>query len=128
MDPFQLSLSDRIAIVESNYGREFGWYVLSDCDEPLATLTNPQFADMFWTAYTVTPVDGQTITQTERFWNEDCHRIRNIGYPDFVLESFGHYDSETNCATIRFDYINVDFAWSNWLRAPLWSFWRWRSS
>ena len=125
VDPTQLTLSDRIAIADANYGRDFGWHVLSDCDEPLATLTDPQFAELSWTAYTVTPVDSHTITQTKGFWYPDCHRIRNISYPDFVVETFGHYDAETNRATIRLDYINVDFTWSDRLRDPLWFFRRW---
>ena len=56
MDTPQLSLTDRITIADASYGREFGWHVLSDRDEPLATLTAPRYADMFWTSYIVTPL------------------------------------------------------------------------
>ena len=55
MNPTQLTLSDRIAIVDADYGRDFGWHVLSERDEPLAILTDAQYADMFWNAYLVTP-------------------------------------------------------------------------
>ncbi|PHQ34000.1 hypothetical protein CEE69_16990 [Rhodopirellula bahusiensis] len=125
MDPTQLTFSDRFAIVDANYGREFGWHVLSDSDEPIATLTDPQFADMFWTAYTLTPVDGHAVTQSEGFWHPDCHRIRNLGFPNFIVDTFGHYDPETNRVTIRFDYINVDFTWPDRFLAPLWFLRRW---
>ena len=125
MDQTRLTLSDRIAIAEASYGRDFGWHVLSDHDEPLATLTDPQYADMFWNAYIVTPLNDHTITQTEDFWHPACHRIRNIAYPDFVVDTFGRYDSETNRATIRFDYICVDFTWADRLRAPLWFLRHW---
>ena len=125
VNPTQLTLSDRIAIVDADYGRDFGWHVLSERDEPLAILTGAQYADMFWNAYLVTPLDGHTITQTEGFWHPDCHRIRNIGYPDFVVDTFGHYDPETNRATIRFDYIKVGFTWADSFRAPLWFLRRW---
>jgi len=125
VDPAQLTLSDRIAIAEASYGRDFGWHVLSNRDEPLATLTDPQYAEMFWNSYIVTPLKGHVITQTEDFWYPDCHRIRNIGYPEIVVDTFGHYDAETNRATIRADYINVYFTRTDRLRAPLWFLRRW---
>ena len=125
MDPSQLSFSDRIIIAEANYGRDFGWHVLSDRAEPLATLTDPRSVDMGWNAYIVTPLDDHTFTQTEGFWHPECHRIRNIAYPDFVVDTYGHYDPETNRATIRFDCINVNFTWADRLRAPLWFFRQW---
>ena len=125
VDSLQLSRTERIAIADASYGREFGWHVLSDRDEPLATLTDPRFADMFWTSYIVTPLDGKAVAQTEEFWFPDCHRIRNIGYPDFVVEIFGKFDPRTDRATIRFDYINVEFTWADRLRSPLWFLQRW---
>ena len=125
VDSPQLSLTDRITIADASYGREFGWHVLSNRDEPLATLTDPRYADMFWTSYIVTPLDGHEVTQTEDFWFPDCHRIRNIGYPNFVVEIFGNFDPQTSRATIRLDYINVDFTWADRLRAPLWFLRRW---
>jgi hypothetical protein len=125
LEPTQLSFSDRIAIADASYGRDFGWHLLSARDEPLATLTDPQFADMFWTTYIVTPLDGHAITQTEGFWHPDCHRIRNIRYPNFVVDTFGHYDAETSRATVRFDYIKLDFKWTDILRAPLWFLRHW---
>lgn len=124
-DPMQLSHTERIAIANANYGRDYGWHVLSECDEPLATLTDPQYAEMFWTSYLVTPLDGHIATQTKAFWYPDCHRIRNIRYPAFVVNTFGHFDPKTNRATIRFDYLNVEFNWTDFLRSPLWCLRSW---
>ncbi|MFK7821590.1 MAG: hypothetical protein AB8G99_22955 [Planctomycetaceae bacterium] len=121
MAPTQLPLSDRIAIADA----DFGWQVLSASDKPLATLTNPQCAEMFLTSYIVTPLDGYTVAQSEDFWYPNCHRIRNIGYPDFVVDTFGHFNPQTNRATLRFAYINVDFNWADRLCAPMWFLRRW---
>ena len=122
----KLSLRQRIEIVEANYGREWGWEVLSEEDEPLATLTEPGAPDaydgMFWTSYIITPINKNDQTQTEEFWYPDCHRIRSIRYPSYIVDTFGHYNPERNRATIRFDYILVSFNWIDRVRAPLW-FW-----
>jgi hypothetical protein len=125
VDPSQFSLSDRIAIANANYGRDFGWHVLSGLGEPLAALTDHHDVDMFWSSYVVAPLDGHTSTLTEGFWNRDCHRIRSIKYPNFVVETFGHFDPQTTRATIRAGYINVSFTWFDRVRSPWWFFRRW---
>lgn len=125
VDPSQFSLSDRIAIANANYGRDFGWHVLSGLGEPLAALTDHHDVDMFWSSYVVTPLDGHTSTLTEGFWNRDCHRIRNIKYPKFVAETFGHFDPQTTRATIRAGYIHVSFTRLDRVRSPWWFFRRW---
>ena len=116
----QLSLADRMAIVVANFGRDFGWHVLSSDDEPLAALTECTSVDMFWNSYLVTPLAGHTATLTESFWHPDRHNIRNIRYPNFIVQAFGHFDCESNRVTLRSTYISVDFSWLERLRAPLW--------
>ena len=76
-----LPLSDRIAIADANYGRDFGWHVLSTRDAPLATLTEHQYVDMFWTSYLVTSLDENSVTQTNDFWRSASHRIRTFAIP-----------------------------------------------
>ena len=116
----QLSLADRMAIVDADYGRDFGWHVLSSNGEPVAMLTDCAAADMFWNSYLVTPLTDHTSILTEGFWHPDCHRIRNIRYPDFVIETFGHLDTDSNRVTLRSTYIKIDFTWLDRARAPLW--------
>ena len=116
----QLPLADRMAIVDADFGRDFGWYVLSSDDQPLAALTESVSAEMFWNSYLVTPLAGHDVTLTEAFWYPDSQRIRNIRYPNFVVETFGHFDCESNRVTLRSTNINVEFSWLERLRAPLW--------
>jgi hypothetical protein len=64
----------RLRVVASNYGRDFGWYV--ECDgQQVATLTDPQWADMFWTSYAYAPVAGATAGRHDLdslgFWLRD---------------------------------------------------------
>ena len=113
--PHSLSLADRKRIVDANYGRDFGWHVLSPADIALATLS--EWKDI---SYLVTPLDGHHETLTADFWYPDCHRLRNLSYPEFIVDVFGHLHSETNRVTFRYDYICVDFGWLDHLRSPLW--------
>jgi hypothetical protein len=55
----------RLAILETNYGREAGWLVEYH-GGTLAILTEPRFEDMFWDSYRIQPVATD---------DEDRHRI-----------------------------------------------------
>ena len=45
----------RMAIFETNYGREAGWFV--ECKgRRIAQLTDPRFEDMFWESYIIEPL------------------------------------------------------------------------
>lgn len=59
-------------MLESNFGRRFGWYVERE-GRRLAALTKPRFTDMFWTSYVIeplgeTPEDRSRVLQSD-FWN-----------------------------------------------------------
>ena len=114
-------LRQRIAILESNEGRNSGWFVLSPSNEPIATLTDCCcWVEMFWDSFLVTPLDGHDETLTHAFWYPACHQLRNIEFPNYETEVFGHFEPESNRVTLRFAYIPVNFNWLDRLRAPHW--------
>ncbi|WP_146390361.1 hypothetical protein [Allorhodopirellula solitaria] len=121
----KLSLSDRLSIVDADYGRDFGWHVLSPAGDPVAKLSDPEFTDTFWTSYVVTPIAGQDETLTAAFWSVDCHRIRNIAFPCCLVDTFGHFNIATRRVTLRSAYIRVQFSWFDRIRKPLWFVRRW---
>ena len=103
----KLSKADQRRIIEANYGRDFGWNVLSSTDTPIATLTDCRWFDMFWDSYLVTPLGGHDETLTTQFWYPDCHFLQNIEFPSVTVEAFGRLDEETNRAVLRCAYYNA---------------------
>ncbi len=61
----------KLRIVESNYGRDFGWYVERD-GRRLAALTEPWWEDQFWFSYRVEPLTDDPATleelRSDGFW------------------------------------------------------------
>ncbi|MBI1246673.1 hypothetical protein GC197_02370 [bacterium] len=55
MDYFD-QFHSRLLIWESNYGRDYGWYVEID-DQKIAELVDPEYVEMFWDAYRIVPID-----------------------------------------------------------------------
>jgi hypothetical protein len=63
----------RLRILQTNYGREAGWYVERD-GKQLAQLTNPRWEDMFWYSYALVPltediVERERIVSDETWWH-----------------------------------------------------------
>ena len=69
----------RMAIFESDYGREQGWYVLVD-NKPVALLTDCMFAEMFWDSYKVEPVNGDGRVFSPEFWQEQSLVFINVRF------------------------------------------------
>lgn len=75
----------RLRILETNYGRECGWYVERDCRR-VAALTDCRWHDMFWDSYAVealtTDPQEQRMLFADEFWNrfkELTFRNREFG-------------------------------------------------
>jgi len=47
-----------LQLIESNYGRDSGWYVERD-SKRIAVLTDCRFVEMFWDSYLVEPVSDE---------------------------------------------------------------------
>jgi hypothetical protein len=65
-------MSRRLQTIESNYGRDQGWFV-EVAGKTVAVLTDCRFEDMFWDSYRVEPTasdpDVAAPVLSEEFWN-----------------------------------------------------------
>jgi hypothetical protein len=64
----------RLQILESNYGRDDGWYVEEE-GERVAVLSEPEYHDMFWECYRIevltdNPVIRQAALTSLSFWQD----------------------------------------------------------
>jgi hypothetical protein len=57
-----LKRSDRLNTFESNYGRDFGWFVEKQ-GAAVAALVDPQPEDMFWDSYRLKPVGDASLPE-----------------------------------------------------------------
>jgi hypothetical protein len=117
--PLTTSHHDRVAIAESRYGRDCGWYVESNKGERLAELIDCEWAEMFWDSYRVVPIAGHEESLTEEFWYPDCHKVRNRVFDTFVVETFGHFNPTTQRVALRSLYLPVTLTLRDKMRAPL---------
>jgi hypothetical protein len=58
----------RLRVLQTNYGREAGWYVTKD-GQQVALLTNPRFEEMFWDSYAVEPL-AEEATERQRILSD----------------------------------------------------------
>src|SRR4051794_18663600 len=69
---------------DSNLGVAFGWTVEAD-GVPMAYLTDPAYADMFWTSYAIAAVVQKRTeiahVRSHKFWKRDdlVYRNRTLG-------------------------------------------------
>ena len=83
-----LSKAVKKRIVQTSLGRDTGW-LMQYKNQPVATLTNCQFYDMFWDLYDVTYLiqDEAIISklQDQNFWYEHSDEVtfRNQEFTDF---------------------------------------------
>ncbi|MBL8941956.1 MAG: hypothetical protein JNK45_02360 [Myxococcales bacterium] len=71
--------TDRLRTFESNYGREFGWFLEKD-GEIVAALVEPRHEDQFWHSYKVEPVDAGSLPAIifdPEFWHTGHLVFRN---------------------------------------------------
>jgi hypothetical protein len=74
----------------SGEGQSLGWF-LEKAGIRLARLTEPQFVDMFWIAYRVTPMPGvswQTLANSDLWVTSASVRFRNAGTGDVAPYAF----------------------------------------
>ncbi len=77
-------------IIESDYGRDFGWFVIRD-GERIASLSDCQHEEMFWDSYIVEPMtDDPDLNRRlqSAFWQGDewsgCEFVSRE-FPDVVV-------------------------------------------
>ena len=55
-------MNRRLRIIETNYGRNCGWYVEVE-GRKIARLSDPEFVDMFWDSYRLEPLTDDPKTR-----------------------------------------------------------------
>src|SRR5438128_6180541 len=67
-----MGMNGRLRVLETNYGRDSGWYVEVD-GQRVAVLTDPRCQDMFWDTYRLQPLtsDPGAMDQfySAEFWS-----------------------------------------------------------
>ena len=72
-----VNILERVRLVESNYGRDWGWAVHAD-GRVRAVLTEPEWLDMFWYNYRVEAIEpGAEEVYTNDFWARSDLVYRN---------------------------------------------------
>jgi hypothetical protein len=121
-------MSQRLRIIESNYGRDPGWLV-EVAARQLAILSDCRPEDMFWDSYRVEPLSADAteaaLVLTEDFWNRlDVYRPRYCSRAFAVAaanafaawRSPGTGVSATGRVSMRGLYLNVpSYPWDGFL-------------
>src|SRR5262245_9053823 len=111
-DPIVEDFETRLRIVQSDYGRDFGWYVERD-GQRLGVLSEPTFADMFWVRYRILPVrddpEVEKLLFEEDYWVSPKYRFINREFSKYNVEAFGPVESDRRHVTMRGLYLNVSF-------------------
>ena len=96
----------RLALFESNYGRQGGWYVERE-GRRLALLTEPRFEEMFWDSYrlevlTDDPEERQRIPTDPAWWLQEgiAYRSRTFGVTAPAFPA-GHVFTESGRVVLR---------------------------
>jgi len=112
----------RQRLIRSNYGRNCGWFV-EGRGQRLATLTEPQWAEMFWTSYLITPLTEDPtalarLATPEFWWGEDVpFRNREFDFMAPFALGAGAGPAAGRIA-MRGLYFNVGLTWLD----PAWLF------
>jgi hypothetical protein len=84
-------MKERLRIIETNYGRECGWYVEID-DRKVARLADPQWEDMFWVTYRLEPLTGdpkeRAMLYSAEFWHSCKAAFRNCEFNEVAPFAF----------------------------------------
>jgi len=104
-------LERRLWIIESDYGRAHGWD-LEHRGACVAVLTEPRWAEMFWTTYRIEPAtaDPQVIAmlRSDGFWASCDYVFRNRGFRDEVVgRAFGNRGPREDEVTVRGLYLVI---------------------
>jgi hypothetical protein len=104
-------LDRRLRIIESSYGREYGWY-LEQQGVCIAVLSEPKWVEMFWVAYRIEPTSDdpevREMLRSDQFWMSCDYVFRNRGFREEVVDrAFGNRDPQEDEVTVRGLYITI---------------------
>ena len=104
-------LDRRLLIIESNYGRDHGWF-LEHQGACIAVLEGPKAADMFWETYRIEPATNDPraveLLRSNEFWASCNYAFRNRGFRDEVVDrAYGGRGPGEGEVTVRGLYIPI---------------------
>ncbi|MEW4571491.1 hypothetical protein AB1L88_26755 [Tautonia sp. JC769] len=115
----------RLQIIATNYGRDAGW-IVEYRGRPVAELTDPRFADMFWYSYRVEPRSEEPaereslLTSPDRWLAcEFVYRNRQFGLVAENAFPAGGVFPESGRILMRALYLDIDSP-TVWERLLLW--------
>lgn len=85
-----LKQADRLRVFESDYGRDFGWFVEKE-GTVVAVLVDHEREDMFWDSYRVEPGEGTSLPEgvfTPEFWHSGGLTFRNRVTGEIAVNAF----------------------------------------
>lgn len=92
----QCARSRRLRILETNFGRDAGWFVEID-GRRVAALKSPQWYDMFWDSYEIEPLtedagERRRILTDIQWWDSDVLVYRSRDFDDIAENAFAGGD------------------------------------
>ena len=123
-------MTRRLRIIESDYGRNYGWYVERN-GRRIAALTDPVWdcESQFWFRYRVVPLSDDpadlAFLRSDACWNASGEAIyRNREFGEIACSAFGQIGAaevvcETGEVSMRFLHLWVPDYFCDWLLAWL---------
>ena len=107
----------RLALARSNWGRDSDWFV-EVRGQRVALLTDPQWAEMFWVSYLITPLTEdpavRTLMETPDFWWSEDVEFRNRALDLVAPFAFGSQaGASTDRIAMRGLYFSPRLTWTD---------------
>jgi hypothetical protein len=84
-------MNERLRTIETDYGRECGWYVEVD-GRTVARLVDPKWEDMFWYSYCLKPLTEDSkeraLLHSAEFWHSGKPVYRNCQFNEIAPFAF----------------------------------------
>jgi hypothetical protein len=118
-------MHDRLRVIETNYGRDCGWFVEFE-GRRLARLTDPNCnGEMFWVGYKIEALTNdpkdRALLESNEFWNSCAAVYRNCEFDEVVTNALtagksGDWVREHGTLTIRALHLNApNYPWDGLL-------------
>jgi hypothetical protein len=115
----------RLALFETNYGRQAGWYV-ERAGQRVALLLGPRFEEMFWDSYRVEPLvddpeERRRIRSDRQWWHQRGLVFRNREFEAVADSAFaaGQVFTEGGRVLMRGLYFGIEPP-TCWERVVMW--------
>jgi hypothetical protein len=97
-------MNKRLRIIETDYGRESGWYVEVD-GRKIARLVDPQWEEMFWDSYRLEPLtedsEERAMLYSADFWHSGKAVYLNVEFDVVAPFAFAGGSSDELSTRLR---------------------------